>query len=106
MTFKNLLNISLTTLNASDREKLAVINVAFTILTYAHNLSDEMKKYFHSMVKAFYKTWISKDSVVGGSMFGGSWDRYYKKLVKKNPEFKVIIAFYGLIIIIIVVLYL
>ena len=79
-------------LNASDTEKLAVINVAFTVLTYAHNLSEEMKKDFRSMVKTFFKTWISKDLVVGGSMFGGSWDRYYKRLAKKNPEFKVIIA--------------
>ncbi len=90
LPLKNILKISLDLLDANDKAKLAVICIAFTVLAFAYNLDDDSKKGFHIMVEEFVESWISKTSVIGGSMFGGSWNSYQKKLNKEAPEFKVI----------------
>ncbi len=92
LPLKNILKVSLVLLDANDKikAKLAVICISFTVLTFAYNLDDDSKKSFHIMVEEFVGSWISKRSVIGGSMFGGSWNSYLKKLDKEVPEFKVI----------------
>ena len=74
-------------LNASETDRSAIACCAVTVLTYANNQGQER---YASNVEKFILDWLARETVIGGSIFGGV--RYYtqtNKLVKEDDEFKV-----------------
>ena len=79
-------------LNSSDKEKETVLVFALTTLAFSHHnntTSGDIKKQCHSIVQDFLKQWISKPSVIGGSIFGGSVQDQHVNLTQQEAEIKV-----------------
>ena len=77
-------------LNNSEKNRIrGVTSCALSLLAFGQNTTDVHKKDLCLRnVEIFIQNWLSKDSVIGGYMFGGSLNRY-KKLQKKDAEMKV-----------------
>ena len=87
--FENTLSHASRLLNSRETDKIGVISCALALLSFGLNATADTKDCCCSKVKKFIQKWLSKDAVIGGTMFGGSWDWYYKKLQKKDAEIKV-----------------